>query len=88
MGDIVEFPRVIKIATLWSEGQFGLTVDNISTVSLKDNEIMIWFGDDTEERPWDLSLVYPNNTVAENSYNEFQKAFRRMKVKVVTEDDE
>ena len=49
---------------------------------------MVWFGDDTEERPWDLSLVYPNNTVAENSYNEFQRAFRRMKVKVVTEDDE
>ena len=40
MGDIVEFPRVVKIATLWSEGQFGLTVDNISTVRLKDNEIM------------------------------------------------
>lgn len=86
MGDIVEFPKTIRIATLWSEGQFGLTVDHISTVRLNENEIMVWFGDDTEERPWDLSLVYPNNTIAENSYNEFQKAFRRMKVKVVTDE--
>ena len=82
MGELVQFPQIVKINSLTNEGVFTLTVDNIKEVKLYECSILIWFWEGAENnRPWDLTLEYGNNREAEDSYNEFLSALREIRFK-------
>ena len=80
MGDVVQFPQIVKINSLTNEGVFTLTVDNIKEVKLYECSILIWFWEGAENnRPWDLTLEYGNNREAEDSYNDMLSALREIR---------
>ena len=80
MGDIVQFPRIVKINSLTNEGVFTLTVENIKEIKVYECSILIWFNEGSENnRPWDLTLEYGNNREAEDSYNELLSALREIR---------
>ena len=82
MGDVVQFPRVVKINSLTNEGVFTLTVENIKEIKVYECSILIWFNEGSENnRPWDLTLEYGNNREAEDSYNELLSALREIRFK-------
>ena len=80
MGDVVQFPQIVKINSLTNEGVFTLTVDNIKEIKVYEASILIWFNEGSENnRPWDLTLEYGNNREAEDSYNELLSALREIR---------
>ena len=80
MGDVVQFPKVVKINSLTNEGMFTLTVENIKEIKVYECSILIWFNEGSENnRPWDLTLEYGNNREAEDSYNELLSALREIR---------
>ena len=82
MGDVVQFPKVVKISSLTNEGVFTLTVDNIKEVKLYECSILIWFWEGAENsRPWDLTLEYASPQEAEDSYNDMLSALREVRFK-------
>lgn len=82
MGDIVQFPRIVKINSLTNEGVFTLTVENIKEIKLYECSILIWFWEGAENnRPWDLTLEYASREEAEDSYNELLSALREIRFK-------
>ena len=82
MGDVVQFPKVVKINSLTNEGVFTLTVENIKEVKLYPPPPSIRFNEGSENnRPWDLTLEYGNNREAEDSYNELLSALREIRFK-------
>ena len=82
MGELVQFPQIVKINSLTNEGVFTLTVDNIKEVKLYECSILIWFNEGSKNnRPWDLTLEYGNNREAEDSYNELLSALREIRFK-------
>ena len=82
MGDVVQFPKVVKINSLTNEGVFTLTVENIKEIKVYECSILIWFNEGSENnRPWDLTLEYGNNREAEDSYNELLSALREIRFK-------
>ena len=82
MGDVVQFPKVVKISSLTNEGVFTLTVENIKEVKLYECSILIWFWEGAENnRPWDLTLEYASPQEAEDSYNDILSALREIRFK-------
>lgn len=82
MGELIEFPKVVKVASLWNEGLFGLTIDNIREIKVYESSILIWFNEGSENnRPWDLSLEYSSNEEAEDSYSDMLSAMREIRFK-------
>ena len=82
MGDVIKFPRVVKISSLTNEGVFTLTVENIKEVKLYECSILIWFNEGAENnRPWDLTLEYASPQEAEDSYNDMLSALREIRFK-------
>ena len=82
MGDVVQFPKVVKINSLTNEGVFTLTVENIKEIKVYECSILIWFNEGSENnRPWDLTLEYGNNREAEDSYNDMLSALREIRFK-------
>ena len=82
MGELVQFPQIVKINSLTNEGVFTLTVDNIKEVKLYECSILIWFWEGAENnRPWDLTLEYASREEAEDSYNELLSALREIRFK-------
>ena len=82
MGDVVQFPKVVKINSLTNEGVFTLTVENIKEIKVYECSILIWFNEGSENnRPWDLTLEYGNNREAEDSYNELLSALSVIRFK-------
>ena len=82
MGDVVQFPKIVKINSLTNEGVFTLTVENIKEIKVYECSILIWFNEGSENnRPWDLTLEYGNNREAEDSYNELLSALREIRFK-------
>ena len=82
MGNVVQFPKVVKINSLTNEGVFTLTVENIKEIKVYECSILIWFNEGSENnRPWDLTLEYGNNKEAENSYKELLSALREIRFK-------
>ena len=80
MGELVQFPKVVKINSLTNEGVFTLTVENIKEIKVYECSILIWFNEGSENnRPWDLTLEYGNNREAEDSYNELLSALREIR---------
>ena len=80
MGEIVQFPQIVKISSLTNEGVFTLTVENIKEVKLYECSILIWFWEGTENnRPWDLTLEYASPQEAEDSYNDMLSALREVR---------
>ena len=82
MGDVVQFPKVVKIDSLTNEGVFTLTVDNIKEIKVYEASILIWFWEGTENnRPWDLTLEYASAQEAEDSYNDMLSVMRELRFK-------
>ena len=82
MGELVQFPKVVKINSLTNEGVFTLTVDNIKEVKLYECSILIWFWEGAENnRPWDLTLEYASPQEAEDSYNDILSVLREIRFK-------
>ena len=82
MGELVQFPQIVKINSLTNEGVFTLTVDNIKEIKVYEASILVWFLEGAENnRPWDLTLEYGNNREAEDSYNELLSALREIRFK-------
>lgn len=82
MGKLIEFPKVVKLATLWNEGIFGISCDNVCDVTVHETSIMIWFSEGKEDgRPWDLSLEYATPQDADTSYHELLDALRQIRFK-------
>ena len=73
----------MQIASLWSEGLYGLTVDHMHKITVKDTSIYIWFHEDDEDRPWDLSLEYGSPEEAQNSYDDLIDSLRKIRFKKV-----
>lgn len=82
MGDVVQFPKVVKINSLTNEGVFTLTVDNIKEIKVYEASILIWFNEGAENnRPWDLTLEYASPQEAEDSYNDILSVLREIRFK-------
>ena len=82
MGDVVQFPKVVKINSLTNEGVFTLTVENIKEIKVYECSILIWFNEGSENnRPWDLTLEYASAQEAEDSYNDILSALREIRFK-------
>ena len=82
MGELVQFPKIVKISSLTNEGVFTLTVDNIKEIKVYEAIILIWFWEGVENnRPWDLTLEYGNNREAEDSYNDMLSVLREIRFK-------
>ena len=80
MGELIEFPKVVKVASLWNEGLFGWTIDTIREIKVYESSILIWFNEGSENnRPWDLSLKYSSNEEAEDSYSDMLSAMREIR---------
>ena len=82
--NIIQFPKIVKIDTLWNEGLFGLTVDNITHINVYETSINIWFNKDREQNkevPWDLSIEFPTAKDAQESYDELIDALRQIRFK-------
>ena len=45
MGDVVQFPQIVKINSLTNEGVFTLTVDNIKEIKVYEASILVWFNE-------------------------------------------
>ena len=82
MGEIVQFPKVVKINSLTNEGVFTLTVDNIKEIKVYEASILVWFLEGAENnRPWDLTLEYASPQEAEDSYNDMLSVMRELRFK-------
>lgn len=82
MGELIQFPKIIKINSLTNEGVFTLTVENIKEVRVHKASILIWFWEGAENnRPWDLTLEYASPQEAEDSYNDMLSALREIRFK-------
>lgn len=82
MGDVVQFPKIVKISSLTNEGVFTLTVDNIKEIKVYECSILIWFWEGAENnRPWDLTLEYASREDVEDSYNDMLSALREIRFK-------
>ena len=82
MGDVVQFPQIVKINSLTNEGVFTLTVDNIKEIKVYECSILVWFCEGSENnRPWDLTLEYASLQEAEDSYNDMLSALREIRFK-------
>ena len=82
MGELIQFPQIVKISSLTNEGVFTLTVETIKEVKLYDASILIWFWEGAENnRPWDLTLEYASAQEAEDSYNDMLSVLREIRFK-------
>ena len=82
MGELVQFPQIVKISSLTNEGVFTLTVDNIKEIKVYEASILIWFNEGAENnRPWDLTLEYASPQEAEDSYNDMLSVLREIRFK-------
>ena len=82
MGDLVQFPQIVKISSLTNEGVFTLTVDNIKEIKVYEASILVWFLEGAENnRPWDLTLEYASPQEAEDSYNDMLSVLREIRFK-------
>ena len=82
MGELVQFPQIVKISSLTNEGVFTLTVENIKEIKVHETSILIWFNEGSENsRPWDLTLEYASREDAEDSYNDMLSALREVRFK-------
>ena len=82
MGELVQFPKIVKINSLTNEGVFTLTVDNIKEIKVYEASILVWFNEGSENnRPWDLTLEYASAQEAEDSYNDMLSALREIRFK-------
>ena len=84
MGEIIQFPKVVKIASLTNEGVFTLTVNNIVEIRVHEASILIWFNEGSENsRPWDLTLEYASHEDAEDSYNDMLSTLREIRFNIL-----
>jgi len=82
LGNIVDFKKVVKIATLTNEGVFSVTIDNLTDVSIHECSIYLWFHEGRlDGRPWDLSLEYGSPQEAQDSFDEMADAIREIRFK-------
>ena len=82
MGELIQFPQIVKINSLTNEGVFTLTVENIKEIKVYEASILVWFWESSENnRPWDLTLEYASPQEAEDSYNELLSALREIRFK-------
>ena len=82
MGDVVQFPKAVKISSLTNEGVFTLTVDNVKEIKVYEASILVWFNEGAENnRPWDLTLEYASPQEAEDSYNDMLSVLREIRFK-------
>ena len=82
MGELIQFPKIVKINSLTNEGVFTLTVENIKEVRVHKASILIWFWEGAENnRPWDLTLEYASPQEAKDSYNDMLSALREIRFK-------
>lgn len=86
MGDLIQFPKKVEIAQLFNEGLFGLSVNSIAKVNVFETSIMIWFVNDDDDRVWDLQLEYPTVEDAQASFDEMNKAIKKMRFKVIKDE--
>ncbi len=83
VSNIIKFPRKVQISTLFNAGLYGLTVDNIEKVTVKDAAIYIWFYKDENDRVWDLSLEYETSEEARSSYDDLVNNLRKIRFKTL-----
>ena len=82
MGELIQFPKIVKISSLTNEGVFTLTVDNIKEIKVYEASILVWFNEGAENnRPWDLTLEYASLQEAEDSYNDILSVLREIRFK-------
>ena len=80
MGDIIQFPRKVKVAQVVSSGLFGLTVENVKKATIYNTSIMLWFSDNAI---WDLVLEYATVDEAKESYNELLNTLRELRFTLI-----
>ena len=80
MGDIIQFPRKVKVAQVFNSGLFGLTVENVKKVTIYNTSIMLWFSDNAI---WDLVLEYATVDEAKESYNELLNTLRELRFTLI-----
>lgn len=83
MGDIIQFPRKVKVAQVFNSGLFGLTVENVKKVTIYNTSIMLWFSDKDEDAIWDLVLEYATVDEAKESYNELLNTLRELRFTLI-----
>ena len=85
MGDIIQFPRKVKVAQVFNSGLFGLTVENVKKVTIYNTSIMLWFSDKDEDEDaiWDLVLEYATVDEAKESYNELLNTLRELRFTLI-----
>lgn len=83
MGDIIQFPRKVKVAQVVSSGLFGLTVENVKKAAIYNTSIMLWFSDKDEDAIWDLVLEYATVDEAKESYNELLNTLRELRFTLI-----
>ena len=80
MGDIIQFPRKVKVAQVVSSGLFGLSVENVKKATIYNTSIMLWFSDNAI---WDLVLEYATVDEAKESYNELLNTLRELRFTLI-----
>ena len=85
MGDIIQFPRKVKVAQVFNSGLFCLTVENVKKVTIYNTSIMLWFSDKDEDEDaiWDLVLEYATVDEAKESYNELLNTLRELRFTLI-----
>lgn len=83
MGDVIQFPRKVKVAQVFNSGLFGLTVENVKKVTIYNTSIMLWFSDKGEDATWDLTLEYATVDEAKESYNELLNTLRELRFTLI-----
>lgn len=83
MGDVIQFPRKVKVAQVFNSGLFGLTVENVKKATIYNTSIMLWFSDKDEDATWDLTLEYATVDEAKESYNELLNTLRELRFTLI-----
>lgn len=81
--NIIQFPKLVEIKEVWSDGLFGVTVDKVKKVTVYETSIHIWFSEPEDEEPWDLTIEHVSHEDATNSYHELLNLMRRLRMKRV-----
>lgn len=81
--NIIQFPKLKEVQTLYNEGLFGLTLDKIGKVVLYKTSIGLWFKNSDENDVWDMTLEYATEEDANYSYHELLDIIRKLRFKVI-----
>lgn len=77
--------KVVEVPTILSEGEFGISINNIEHMTVMGNSIMFWFNKEhmSPERGWDLQVPFGSSQEAEEALEDFRHIVRRLQMRRV-----